>query len=49
MRTSFMSFTEDFGGKAFIVFSNDGEVGNKTVIEEINQEIIRLAELATTK
>ena len=45
----FQSFTEDFGGNVFIVFSNDGEVGNKTVIEEINQEISRLAELAATK
>ena len=49
MRAGFQAFTDDFGGKVFIVFSNDGEVGNKGVIEEISQEIIRLAELAATK
>ena len=49
MRAGFQAFTNDFGGKVFIVFSNDGEVGNKGVIEEISQEIIRLAELAATK
>lgn len=42
MKHSFQSFTEDFGGKVFIVFSNDGEIGNQEIIEEIAQEIKRL-------
>ena len=42
MKASFMSFTNDFHGKVFIVFSNDGEIGNKEIIEEIDKEIKRL-------
>jgi hypothetical protein len=49
MKAGFKAFSDDFGGKVFIVFSNDGEIGNKEIIEEINQEIIRLVELAATK
>jgi hypothetical protein len=45
MKASFQSFTEDFGGKVFIVFSNDGEIGNTEVIEQIAQEIKRLENL----
>ena len=42
MKASFQDFTNDFGGKAFVVFSLDGEIGNKEVIEEIRAEINRL-------
>jgi MjaI restriction endonuclease len=42
MTASFNSFTEDFHGKVFIVFSNDGEIGNKEIIAEITKEIKRL-------
>jgi len=46
MNISFKSFTDDFHGKVFIVFSNDGEIGNKEIIEEIAKEIKRLESLA---
>jgi hypothetical protein len=42
MKASFESFTEEFGGKVFIVFSLDGEIENKTIIEEIKTEIKKL-------
>lgn len=45
MKQSFESFTDDFGGKVFIVFSNDGEIGNKEIVEEIDKEIKRLGSL----
>ncbi len=45
MKASFQNFTNDFSGKVFIVFSLDGEIGNKEVIEEINIEIERLKSL----
>lgn len=42
MQASFNNFTEDFGGKVFIIFSDDGEIDNKEVIQEITKEINRL-------
>ena len=42
MKNSFAGFEEQYGGKVFIVFSLDGEIGNKEVIEQIRQEIERL-------
>lgn len=42
MKTNFNEFTYQFGGKVFIVFSLDGEIANKEVIEEIRKEIERL-------
>jgi hypothetical protein len=39
MKASFEKFSNDFGGKVFIIFSLDGEIGNKDVIEEIKTEI----------
>ena len=42
MKASFADFTEKYGGKVFIVFSLDGEIANKEVIEEIKTEIQRL-------
>jgi hypothetical protein len=42
MKNSFSEFEEQYGGKVFIVFSLDGEIGNKEVIEQIRQEIKRL-------
>ncbi|MCL2041990.1 MAG: MjaI family restriction endonuclease [Bacteroidales bacterium] len=42
MKASFADFEEKFGGKVFIVFSLDGEIANKAVIEEIQKEIDRL-------
>lgn len=42
MRASFDNFNKDFGGKVFIVFSLDGEIANKQVVDEIKAEIERL-------
>ena len=42
MKASFTDFEEQYGGKVFVVFSLDGEIGNKEVIEQIRQEIERL-------
>ncbi|MDR0864904.1 MAG: hypothetical protein LBO74_08235 [Candidatus Symbiothrix sp.] len=42
MKASFEAFTQDFGGKVFIVYSLDGEIANKEVIEEIKKEIEHL-------
>jgi len=42
MKNSFAEFEEQYGGKVFIIFSLDGEIGNKEVIEQIRQEIERL-------
>lgn len=44
MQASFADFEEKFGGKVFVVFSLDGEIGNQEVIEEIRAEIKRLRE-----
>jgi hypothetical protein len=42
MKASFADFEDKFGGKVFVVFSLDGEIANKNVIEEIKNEIERL-------
>ena len=42
MKASFAAFTEQFGGRVFVVFSLDGEIANNEVINEIRKEIIRL-------
>ena len=42
MKASFLNFEKEFEGKVFIVFSNDGEIANKEVIESIKEEIKRL-------
>lgn len=43
MKASFRDFEDKYGGKVFIVFSLDGEIGNKPVIDEIALEIKRLS------
>lgn len=45
MKASFDSFTEDFGGRVFIVFSNDGEIWNTKIVDEITKEIDRLSNI----
>ena len=40
--TNFQDFEDDFGGKVFTVFSRDGEIANRNVIQEIEREIDRL-------
>ncbi|MCU0325541.1 MAG: MjaI family restriction endonuclease [Spirosomaceae bacterium] len=42
MKASFDDFSSDFGGKVFIVFSNDGEIANSEIIGQISEEILRL-------
>ena len=42
MKASFADFEEKFGGKVFVIFSLDGEIANKDVIDEIQKEIARL-------
>jgi hypothetical protein len=43
MKASFREFEEQYGGKVFIIFSLDGEVANKNVIDEIKNEIEELS------
>lgn len=42
MKASFESFKEQYGGNVFVVFSLDGEIANKEVIQQISNEIQRL-------
>ena len=43
MKASFDAFREQYGGNVFIVFSLDGEIANKDVVEQIKSEIDRLS------
>ncbi len=45
MKKSFADFEKKYGGKVFIIFSLDGEIANKEIIEEIKKEINRLKNL----
>lgn len=45
MKASFEDFEIQYGGKVFIVYSLDGEIANKEVLQEIAKEIIRLKKL----
>lgn len=42
MKANFFDFEKKYKGKVFIVFSLDGEIGNKEVIREVEAEIKRL-------
>lgn len=42
MKASIENFKNDFDGNVFIIFSLDGEIANKQVIEQIRTEIERL-------
>ncbi|MDR1372220.1 MAG: MjaI family restriction endonuclease [Dysgonamonadaceae bacterium] len=42
MKASFADFEAQFGGKVFVVFSLDGEIANREIIEEINDEIKKI-------
>lgn len=42
MKQSFEDFTEEFGGKVFLVFSIDEKISNSEVVEQIRDEINRL-------
>lgn len=43
MRTGFDAFSKEFGGKVFVVFSLDGEIGDRQIIDDIRTEIERLS------
>lgn len=45
MKASFNDFTEQYGGKVFIVYSQKGEIANTEVIDCIREEIERLQNL----
>jgi hypothetical protein len=45
MKAGFQDFEGEYGGKVFIVFSLDGEIANKEVLNEIDAEIKRLIKL----
>ena len=45
MKASFNDFTEKYGGKVFIVYSQKGEIANTEVIDSIREEIKRLQNL----
>ena len=42
MKANFLDFEKKYQGKVFIIFSLDGEIGNKEVIKEIKTEIKKL-------
>lgn len=42
MKANFADFEQKYQGKVFIIFSLDGEIGNKAVIKKIEIEIRRL-------
>lgn len=46
MKANFIDFEQKYKGKVFIIFSLDGEIGNKEVIKEIEMEITRLKKLS---
>ncbi len=43
MKSNFQDFEERYGGKVFVVFGLDGEIGNPEVIDQIRKEIERLS------
>lgn len=45
MKASFDDFTERFGGKVFIVYSQKEVIANKEVVDQIADEIERLKSL----
>ncbi|MBK8442414.1 MAG: MjaI family restriction endonuclease [Sphingobacteriales bacterium] len=47
MKASFADFESEYGGRVFIIFSIDGDIGNEKVLEDIRQEISRLQEKST--
>ena len=44
MKASFESFTQQYGGRVFVVFSLDGEIANKEVVGQIRDEVTRLSD-----
>lgn len=45
MKASFNDFTEQYGGKVFVVYSQKGEIANTEIIDSIREEIERLRRL----
>lgn len=48
MKASFRQFTEQYGGKVFVVLSLKGEIANPSVIDDMRTEVKRLRALAGT-
>ncbi|MDO5017060.1 MAG: MjaI family restriction endonuclease [Porphyromonas sp.] len=46
MQTGFSAFKEKYGGRVFVVYSLDGEIANREVIEDIREELHRLSEMS---
>jgi MjaI restriction endonuclease len=44
MKASFQDFETDYIGKVFVIFSLDGEIGNESILKEIEKEIERLSQ-----
>lgn len=42
MKANFDAFTRQYGGRVFIVFSLDGEIADKNILDDIRTEISRL-------
>lgn len=42
MKASFADFESDFRGKVFIIYSLDGEIANKEILQDIENEIYKL-------
>ena len=45
MKKNFIDFEKKYKGKVFIIFSLDGEIGNKEVVKEIQEEIKKLGKI----
>lgn len=45
MQASFKDFGATFRGRVFVIFSLDGEIANKEIVDEIELEITRLSHL----
>lgn len=45
MKQSFHKFSEEYGGKVFVVCSVKGEIANPEVISEIRKEVERLQQI----
>lgn len=45
MKASFVEFERNFGGKVFIIFSDDDKIKNEEILKEIESEIERLKKI----
>jgi len=45
MKNNFIDFEKKYKGRVFVIFSLDGEIGNKEVVKEIEKEMKKLKNL----